>query len=234
MTEPAREERAFFSSAVDALRFALNFEDTSIPSPVMTRAMVEINRAQVAAVANDFQAVARKSGITGPRTTPPAPPKNVPLGGTMDRAILAGWILQKFMHLDAVPRLVLTLTVMKPRAPCACGAPCCRGWLLRTKWVEAVRLVCEHLKEQAELIKEPGKRGFSSDPRLRQALVEDWAKPPASRASVQDLINLTDASYQTVVKHRLLIQDYLHTVETMAWTELALIFEAHGVTGQVT
>lgn len=222
MTEP----RALFSSARDALTFALNFEDDRIPGPVMNRVMVQVDKARAEAQARSYAGSTRRAGNAAPR--------HVPLGtDAQDRATTAGWILQSFNHLDPVQRLVLTLTVMRPRVVCVCGAPCCRGWTVKTKWVEAVRLLCEYLKHQAELTKEPGKRGLSTDPRLRQALVEDYAKPAPKRGSLTRLAEITDVTSVTVAKHRTLIHEHLEELERGAWLDLQAIFDAKGITGDV-
>lgn len=224
------EPRALFSSARDALTFALNFEDNSIPGPVMNRAMAEaqpVDRARSEAQARAYTGSQRRAGVV-------MAPQHAPLGkNAQDRAITAGWVLQAFNHLDVMQRLVLTLTVMRPRVPCSCGAPCCRGWTVKTKWVEAVRLLCEYLKTQADLTREPGKKGLSTAPRLRQALVEDYARPAPKRVSLAKLAEVTEVTSVTVAKHRTLIHDHLAQLEDAAWMELGAIFDARGITGDV-
>lgn len=225
----AEADRALFASARDALTFALNFEDTSIPGPIMNREMAlpQLDKARAEAQARAYTGAARRASPTT------MVKKHVPLGGTQDRAILAGWILQRFLHLNTVMRLVLTLTVQKPRVICTCGAPCCRGWTLKLQWVESVRILVQHLKEQAESEREPGKRGFSSEPRLRQALIEDFARPESKRWSLARLSELAEVSTTTAAAHRARIHGYLGDVEAQAWGELAAIFDAHGITGVV-
>ncbi len=220
---------ALFSSAYQALLFALNFEDSRIPGPVMNREMSAPQRdhAKVAAIARSYTGTSRR----GSPTTLNRP--SVALGGTQDRAVMAGWILQRFQQLELIQRLVLTITVMRPRSPCSCGSACCRGWTLRYSWVDACRIMVEHLKSWAEMDKESGKRGYSTDPRLRQALIEDYAKPAERRASVKELAELAEVTTVTAAAHRKRIYDYLDTVHDAAWTDLAAIFDAHGITGIV-
>lgn len=231
MPDDTTVERALFASAYGALQFALNFEDDSIPGPVMNRAMAETKLERAKAEAQMRSYTGGGTGGGGRRSSPVA--KHVPLGKASDRAILAGWILQRFLHLDVVPRLVLTLTVMKRSTPCACGSPCCRGWVLKRQWVESVRILTEHIKDWAVLDQESGKRGYSTEPRLRQALVEDFAKPPDKRASLATLAELTDVTIRTVATHRVKIHEYLASVQDKAWEDLAAIFDAHGITGQI-
>lgn len=223
----AREERALFASASGALRFALNFEDLSIPGPVMNREMATttLERAKAEAQARAYTGSDRRSNT--------APRKHVPLGGKDDRAVMAGWVLQRFMHLDVVHRLVLTLTELKPRQPCSCGSPCCRGWTLRREWLEAARILTEHIQDWAVLDKESGKRGYSTDPKLRVALVEDFARPIERRLSLADLAERTGVTTKTVAAHRVKIHGYLQEQLDAAWDELGVVFDAHGITGQL-
>jgi len=229
MTEP-QEERALFASALAALRFALNFEDSSIPAPIMNREMAlnTVDKAKAEAQTRAYSGTARRASAT----TMVRP--SVALGGTQDRSIMAGWILQRFQQLEVTQRLVLILTVQRPRVPCFCGSQCCRGWTLKFQWVEAVRILVEHLRDRAGMDKEPGKRGFSTDPRLRVALIEDYAKPTKRRASLQDLARMADVTTTTAATHRARIHGYLEETERLAWAELAAIFDAHGITGVVT
>ena len=220
-----QEPRALFASAYGALHFALNFEDLTIPASLMNKEMAmpqPVDRAK-------SEAMARSYGSGGRPSKPKA--QSVALGNTADRAVMAGWVLQRFQHLDTVSRLVLTLTVMKPRTPCACGAPCCRGWLLRRPWVESVRLLTEHIQYTAEL--DPDKKGYSTEPRLRQALVEDFARPVERRKSLADLAELAEVTAKTVAAHRHKIHGYLGEVQDRAWEDLAAVFDAHGITGEI-
>lgn len=227
MTE--RDERALFASAYEALRFALNFEDERIPGPVMNR---EMAIPQLDKVRSEAQARAYVGATRRAATTTLVKP-HVALGNTQERAIMAGWVLQRFEHLEVTQRLVLTLTVQRPRVICTCGAPCCRGWTLKLKWVEAVRILVEHMKDRAESEREPGKRGFSSEPRLRQALIEEYSKPINKRSSLKELAELAEVSTTTAASHRARIYGYLEEVERAGWGELAAIFDAHGITGVV-
>lgn len=159
--------------------------------------------------------------------------KSVPLGGMTDRTLLSGWIRLRLAQLPTPRRQVLEAVLINPRRLCSCGRACCRGWSVKSDWVEAVRGLCDHLAHRAEVSKEAGKRGYSTDPRLRQALVEDYCRPEAKRASIADLVNTTDASSHTVAKHRELIHTYLLGLETEAWNEISEIFDLHGITGSI-
>lgn len=220
--------RALFASVRDALVFALNFEDTSIPGPVMNREMAAVvdqrggHAPKLAAVALD-QTDARPS----PRK------KNVPLGGTQDRAVVAGWVLLRLSQLDRMHQTVLRACLIRPRRPCDCRSACCRGWTIRADWAAQVQTLVDYFADRAEETREPGKRGFSADPRVRVALVEDYVRGPNNRASIADLCRQTDASSVTVAKHRALIHGHLQELEDQAWEEIGHLLDAVGITGHL-
>lgn len=214
--------RALFSSAREALRFALNHEDLSIPGPVMNKEMAAIP---------DPTASPKIIGTGSPRASAPA--KHIPLGGMADRSVMAGWILQKMSGLALIDQLVLKAVLINPRRICSCGAACCRGWSIKTEWVNSVRGICDYLKTEAEITRVAGKRGLSTDPRLRSALVEDYCRPEKHRASITDLCKTTDASTVTVAKHRELIHAALYEIETRAWIDINAIFDRTGITGDL-
>lgn len=193
----------------------------------MNREMADhVDKAKSEAAARSYTGSTQRSSSLGAKRTKVT-------GDAQERAVQAGWILQRFLHLSALHRLILTIKVMRPRQTCSCGSPCCRGWIVKTRWVEAVRLVCEHLKLHAELLKEPGKRGMSSDPRLRQLLVEEYAKPEERRMSLTDMQSMLEITTTTIAKHRFLIYEHLEALENQAWTDLAAIFDAAGITGEI-
>lgn len=223
--------RALFASVRDALVFALNFEDSSIPGPLMNREMAAVaeladtrggNAPKLATVAMD-QTDARPS----PRR------RNVPLGGVQDRAVVAGWVLLRLSQLELLQQTVLRAMLVRPKRPCECRSACCRGWTIRADWVAAVQQLADYFKSRADETREPGKRGFSSDPRLRVALIEDYCRGEGRRASISDLCRQTDASSVTVAKHRELIHGHLKEIEDRAWEEVAVLLDAVGITGSL-
>lgn len=220
MTETTR---VYFESVRDALVFAFNHEDLSIPGPVMNREMAQTtpDRAEGAILR------------AGKGVAPP-PRKNAQIGGTFDRTVLAGWILQRVDLLPVIDAHLLAGECINPRRPCSCGRACCRGWSVKREWVEATRNIAEYLKNQADLIKEPGKRGFSTDPRLRVALIEDFLKPEGKRKSLADLADLAETTTVTVAKHRALIFTHLEEIKTRAWDEISRDLDQVGLVGALT
>lgn len=219
--------RALFASAKDALRFALNFSDDSIPGPVMNKEMASVPAAAVSG-STKILGEARAASKT-------APMRSVALGGTQDRAGMAGWILQRFEQLDQWEKAVLRIRMINPRQPCSCGAACCRGWSVKKEWIHFILMLAEYVKEDAELLKaaRPGVRGLSTDPKLRRALIEDYARDEERRKSVSELAEITGVSRITVAGHRNLIHEHLKGLEDKAWEDLAQLFDQVGITGDL-
>ncbi len=215
--------RVYFESVRDALVFAFNHEDLSIPGPVMNREM-----AQIAPDQSEGAILRAGKGVA------PLPRKNAQIGGTFDRTVLAGWILQRVELLPIIDGQLLAGECINPRRPCSCGRACCRGWSVKREWVEATRNIGEYLKSQADVAKQPGKRGYSTDPRLRVALIEDFLRPPTRRKSLADLAELSETTTVTVAKHRSLIFTHLEEIRTRAWNEISRDLDQIGLVGVLT
>lgn len=215
--------RAYFDSVRSALVFAFNHEDLSIPGPVMNREMAQIKPDRP------------EGGIlkVGKGEAPPAR-KTIDMGGLEDRTVLAGWIMKRVLMLHPEQQWILAGECVKPRRLCSCGRACCRGWSIKKEWVGAVRSLVEYLKSQAEVAKQPGTRGYSTDPRLRVALVEDFLRPEKKRKSINDLAELSETTAVTVAKHRNLIFETLQSLSDVAWDEISRDLDQVGLVGVVS
>jgi hypothetical protein len=147
--------------------------------------------------------------------------------------VVAGWILQKVAVLSEINQYILAATLIKPKRPCSCGAQCCRGWVVKREWVAATRGLVLYLKDQADLSRSPGKRGYSTDPRLRVAIVEDWCRPETQRKSLADLADLAEVTTTTAAKHKTIIFEHLAEISDLAWTEIGHLLDAAGITGPI-
>jgi hypothetical protein len=215
-------DRVYFASVTDALIFAFNFEGQGIPSPVMNRAMAEGLPKRPEGGQSRSDAV-----------TPSQAPKRAPAGGLKDQAVLVGWVLHQVHQLPMVHQHIITARYLRPRKVCSCGRACCRGWEIKRDWVEAIRHLVEYLKLHAEVTKEPGKRGFSTDPRLRVALVEDYFRHEKKRLSLTELMAQTETTSVTVAKHRTWIFDHLQAQENQAMADISLQLDQCGLVGQL-
>lgn len=149
-----------------------------------------------------------------------------------DRAAQAGLILAVFAKLDDAHRHVLSGRLVVSHEPCACRRPCCSGQAVNLRWTVAVGEICALLKERADLLKVPGKRGMSTLPGLRRAVVEAYLLGAECR--VVDLAERGGVSTVTAAKHRAAITEWLETCEDEAWAQAALLLDRAGITGAFT
>jgi hypothetical protein len=166
-----------------------------------------------------FRAMVRVA-FSGPRA---------PRTAERDRAAQAGLILAEFAKLDAAHRAVLSGRLVVSHEPCACRRPCCSGQAVNLRWTVAVAEVCALLKESADLLKVPGKRGLSTLPGLRRVVVEAYLR--GLECTVVNLAAQAGVSTVTAAKHRAAITEWLEETENEAWAQAALLLDRAGITG---
>lgn len=237
-----REELARFDDTRAALVFALNASQVVPPGSAMSRMLA------AAATSDEKPKERRRKGRAYFTPHPDSPeglleaekerqrnprkrdPGNRPPPlSAADRPHQAGIILYHFGKLDVRHRIVLTGLLTNPRVPCECRRPCCSGWSVVGQWRASVHDTCLLLKRQAETEAQPGKKGLSTQPLLRQLVVEDFYTGPG--ATLADLAARCGLSTKTVATHRAWITEYLERTEREAWDQVAWVFDAYGVTG---
>lgn len=223
------KDRPAFDSTRKALEFAFNADASFISPPTMNKMMAAvvdqgkpIKKAEEEAYWNGDEGTSQRRYTT------------VPQPGLLlkhyDRAAQAGFILQQVLRLDEVHQRILEARMTRYRDPCSCRSPCCSGFRYVPRWWRAVEQLCEILKERADILKTPGKRGLSTDPRLRWLIVETHfspAKPP----SYAEMGRRAEVDSVTVLRHYEWITSYLNEEEDKAWNEISAIFDQTGVTG---
>lgn len=209
------QERPPFSDSRQALSFALNHSTSSISRPAMTKILEEAAASLRAPV--DAPSRSGAGGRTASKT------------GT-DGAFLAGVVLRYFSKLLAVQRLTLLARTLTPRQRCECHAPCCSGWRPDRDWDAAVEGLCFVVKEHADLMRVPGKKGMSTPPALRRALVERMFSPHDKRtmAALAELGGVTEV---TAYAHKTYITDCLETAEKSGWGALDELLTANNIVG---
>lgn len=245
----APPDLAPFDDAREALRYALNADQVSLPAPYMNRAMAQTpgaaerrkkptrsERAVMWAVGasslDELRAILKSKGKrTSFLIRPPRPTQG------LDKAHLAGFILREFERLEETHQLVLTGLLTNPVMPCSCCRPCCSGWIPVTRWVTAVDKTCEILKERALVLANQDapaaarrKVGLSTQPVLRRALVKDYFQGIRGR-SLADLASVHGITDETVARHRGWIEEWLDIQERQAWESLQMVFDRVGITG---
>jgi len=227
------DEQPLFDNTRKALAFALNAADVRMPKPSMSVSMTEGIAKKMPkgkkARAAWFAKIAEQRDVERDQLVRQAFRRRAePLTGE-DRAAQAGFILQEFQKLDEAHKIVLTGLLTRSHSPCACRRPCCSGWARNLAWDKAVLDACLLLKETGDVLRQPGKRGLSTQPHLRKAVVEEFfTKRPIT---LVELAGLAHCSTMTAAKHKAWIVEYLQQVEVEAWEQVSALFDRVGITG---
>ena len=222
------KDRPMFDSTRKALDFAFNADSAFISAPTMNQMMAAYsNQGKPISKADEERYWGEVAGGSVKFT-------NVPQPGLLlrkyERAAQAGFILQQVTKLDPVHHHILAARMTRQRDPCSCRSPCCSGFRYVPRWWGAMQALCDLLKDYADVLRTPGKRGLSTEPRLRWMIVEryfDHGKPP----SFAEMGRVAEVDSMTVARHHEWISTYLATEENRAWAEISAIFDQWGVTG---
>jgi hypothetical protein len=241
MTSEAPETGTYFDDTRKALEFALNFEGhakTSVMSSILAqmshlpRKVSQTARKRLLRQYRDdpelmeFVKSLLSAELKTRRSRTMAPPPS-PKG--LAGAFLAGHILAHFGRLERHRQDILAARTARAYDRCACGSPCCCGWRRRPVWAQAVVEVCKHLELVADVTRQPGKRGLSTNPAMRVAIVEDYFLNGGM--SLTDIARIGQVVLATAGAHREMIRSYLEQEEDSGWTDLAHIFDQAGITG---
>lgn len=217
-------EAPLFDSVTEALVFALNAAQADMPRPFMNKAMAEAPTRKLSKKAKALLGE-QEERLRTMQLYPRAYFKG------MDKAGQAGFILAKLDLLEPQQSTVLKGLLMHSYDPCACRAPCCMGQRINPRWDVVVKQMCHILKETGDVIAQPGKRGLSTQPDLRRAIVEGWfMKEEPALARLARRFHISNI---TVAAHKNWIIDYLAQAETEAWQEIAPILDQAGITGAI-
>jgi hypothetical protein len=230
MTTP---EPPAFDDVGKALVFAMNAAEAyHIASPVMNKAMAAVPVAKPKAKKKKQVLLLGDPALAEPeeikhRPTIISQPGEHLRG--LNKAMQAGFILQIVGRLDPQHARILEARYIEPTAPCYCQSPCCQGFRQTLRWSKAIVALCEILKESADVLRQPGKKGLSTEPVLRRLLVERYFLNQAS--PIARLARIAKVSPITAAKHDGWIRDYLERERTEAMMQIAALFDQEGVTG---
>jgi hypothetical protein len=209
-----------FDDPRKALRFALNHR-LQMPRPAMNKAPAGNSGLQKLELADGSHVLVSKASTR--------PKRNENLAG-MDGVAQAGFILYHLARLPEPQQLVLIAQSVPVALPCACRAPCCSGERPNDPWVHAILLICDYLRDEAQLSRIKGKKGMSTGPYLRRALVEKFFVPGRSRTT-EEIAKKADVSETTVVMHRKPIVTWLEKNENEGWRSFAHHLDVAGIVG---
>lgn len=212
-------EKPLFDSSRAALRFALSDREIDI-RPVMNR-MMSAGRL----VLKTLKSVT--DGTDEVRRF--IPPRDQQLIG-LDGKAMGGMILQLLGKLPEIQQSVLKAGSMHAMMSCTCRSPCCAGEKPNKEWAVCILYICDHLKNEAELTKVKGKKGLSTSPLLRRALVEKQFLPNR-RLVLSELADACHISEQTVHNHRKPIVAFLEKQETDGWRSFDEYLAESGIVG---
>lgn len=217
-------EPPLFDSALKALQFALNATTVDMPRPFMNKAMADAPVRKLSKKVKETLQL-RDEETKRMNLYPRAHFKG------MEKAAQAGFILRQLDKIDIEQATILRCTLIEPYEPCSCRSPCCMGHRPNARWLAAIQQMCQILKETGDVIMVPGKRGLSTQPRLRQIIVESWCtETPWKIAAIAKQVELSPI---TVKAHRDWICDYLGQTQTLAWQQIAPILDQVGITGTI-
>lgn len=229
----AAEDQPLFDDTRKALVFALNAVDVQMPRPGMTTSMAEGMKKKLPrgakARAKFFEKAREERDAERAALVRAAFRRQTVKLSALEKAAQAGFILQEFAKLSTEHQVILVGLLTRSHSPCACRRPCCSGFARNLRWDKAVLDTCLMLKDSSDVTRTPGKRGLSTQPHLRKAVVEEFFTKQAR--SIVDLASLAHCSQMTAAKHKAWITAYLENTETAAWGAAAELFDQAGITG---
>ena len=229
-----------FDDSRKALAFALNAADAQMPRPAASKAMSAPHpRKETKKQRKARRRAEEEHGVSlvrGPGTRPSNYAADARRAARQEWLGLeppaqAGLILQVFGRMDREHRAVLAGLLVRSHVPCSCRRPCCSGWWQQPRWTAVVEETCEILRTAGDVVRQPGKKGLSTQPVLRRAIVEAWFTK--RDASLADLAFLGDVSPATAAKHRAWIVEWLEQTEQEAWLQADAMLDAAGITGTI-
>jgi len=207
---------ALFDTSRRALSFALNYSAPTIKAPTMNSMLSNVEPPKNWMDIPTARKVRRDENVVG-----------------YNAAATAGQILMHLAQLPSIHRLVVHARCLPPRLHCDCHSKCCSGWKPSEEWLAVIDAICLVLRDVAKLRAHSERRGMSSHPLLRRAIVEKHYNPeyPFTVAAVSERCDVSEA---TVYNHKAVFIAYLVDVEKQAWTELDHRLVAADIVGSLT
>ncbi len=231
-------EKPLFDSVRAALRFALNADQVMMPRPFMNKAMADVKvkpkkarkkrRTAGEELMNpdDPEALLAREQERGESRRSSDRPR-MPTG--LDAAATAGFILATFARMDIEHQAVLTGLLARPHDPCSCQRRCCRGWVPNPRHDYAVKQICFILKETGSVTRAPGKKGLSTPPAMREAIVLDYFA--GGQLTIMDFAGIGKVALKTAASHRAWIMQWLELTIEAAVLEADEMFDNAGIVG---
>jgi len=215
---------ALFDSTHSALRFALNYS-ASTPRPTMNKMAADGSLQRKEIVTPGGKKIKVTTGSQMRRMA------NAPLRG-LDGAAQAALIAKQLDYLTDPQKNCVIAQHKAWVLPCACKSPCCSGYRKNTGWNKAVEELCTHLRDEAELSRVKGRKGLSTHPTMRRAIVERFFVP-GKRMVLSELAEQCGVTQQTIITHKKPIEQFLTDTLREAMTHLDTILNTLGIVGHL-
>jgi hypothetical protein len=150
----------------------------------------------------------------------------------LDGAAQAAMITKQLDYLTQAQKYCVVAKFKNWCLPCSCGSPCCSGTRRNPGWFEAIEWLCSHLKEEAELSRKHGRKGLSTHPQMRRALVERFFIQ-GRMIIISELAEMCGVTPQTVITHKKPIEAYLTQTLNDALSHLDLILNTLDLVGHI-
>jgi hypothetical protein len=147
----------------------------------------------------------------------------------MDGAAQAGMIRAELASCGRQYEVILIAKLAPSRIPCNCGSRCCMGSKPNDEWQRSFTELAE-LTYLAMQSSHKGTRGVSNNFQLRSALIRKYL---GSRDPVKDIALKAEVSEQTAHSHKVLIFDYLRSLESKAWVTIETKLCSVGITNPI-
>lgn len=150
----------------------------------------------------------------------------------LDGAGQAALIVKQLDYLEPEQKDCVIAKFTHWKVPCSCRAPCCAGFRKNDAWSAAITRICQHLRDQAELTRTKGRRGLSTPPQMRMALVERFFVPEKILV-IAELAEVCGVSSQTVITHKQPIETHLYSTLRLGMAQMDQILNTLGIVGQI-
>jgi hypothetical protein len=158
------------------------------------------------------------------------PQGEVPRG--LDGAGQAALIAKQLDCLQPVEKDCVIARYKDWKLPCSCRSPCCSGYRKNTEWSLAITQICAHLKDHAELSRIKGRKGLSTPPQMRMALVERFFVPEKLLV-IAELAEVCGVTPQTVITHKKPIETFLYETLRTGIIQVDQILNELGIVGMI-
>jgi hypothetical protein len=216
-----------FDSTRNALRFALDYH-LALPRPLLNK-MMDDGKVHWIELADGS-----KIAFAAPKSTRKAGKRRSEQLNGLDGAATAGIILSHLARQPDAEQFALIAHTATAMLPCACRRPCCMGYAPNPTWLRSINGLCDWLRDEAkQSTLFPRKKGMSTRPEMRQAIVRRFFLPDA-RLVIAEIARALNVSEPTVYAHQKTITASLEDLLDKGWGRFAEAMDRAQIVGAPT